>query len=203
MFKTGTYTGDGVNPHAIVGVGFQPVAVFIFPQVDSASGDGTKSSADPVNSINWSTFGSDYFYGSPNIDSLDADGFTVNGTRFNLLLRVYTYYCFGATCGWQMVTGTYTGDGNATQAIAGVGFQPKLIFIIHRVPAGTNTPSVKTDQDGLNAYSYDAVAPAWRYTTDEIISLDANGFTVGDGTVLGRNDLNVLAQDYDYVAFRE
>jgi len=202
MFKTGTYTGDGAAAQPIVGVGFRPVAVFIFPQVDSVRGDATRSSADPANTFEWS-FGLDYFYSVAGIASLDADGFTVNGINFNVNLRVYTYYCFGAACGWQTATGIYTGDGNATQAIVGVGFQPKLIFIIHRVPNGTNTPSVKTDQDGLNAYSWDSVVNQWRYTTDEIISLDAGGFTVGDGTPLARNDLNVLAQDYGYVAFRE
>ena len=103
-----------------------------------------------------------------------------------------------------MATGTYTGDGAATQAIIGVGFQPTLVFIIKLVlnTANLDSPAKKTDQDGANAYVWQKTTAEWRYGADHIISLDADGFTVGDGTPLGVNTLNILNRAYNYVCFR-
>ena len=93
-FKTGTYTGTGATT-AVTGVGFSPIAVFIYPQVDSVNGDGTRTTADPANTMNYGTVPNQYLYNAPHIDSLDADGFTVSGASFDVADRVYVYYCFG------------------------------------------------------------------------------------------------------------
>lgn len=81
----------------------------------------------------------------------------------------------------RMVTGTYTGNGAATQAITGVGFQPKLVMIYQQV-AVTEDVYIKTDQDGTRTKFYDGGGADWEWRDDMIISLDADGFTVGDGT---------------------
>lgn len=96
-----------------------------------------------------------------------------------------------------MKTGTYTGDGNPTKAVTGVGFQPRFLWIFSQVDA-TGTIGRKTDQDGTSSgYSTSD------YETDYIISLDSDGFTVGDGTGgTGGNVFNVNARSYAYVAFR-
>lgn len=101
-------------------------------------------------------------------------------------------------------TGTYTGDGVATQAIVGVGFQPTTVYIYPQVNLAVGLAH-KTDQNaGGIAYLLDAPTGGaqWCYQTDEIVSLDADGFTVGDGTPLARNDLNILGRIYTYIAFR-
>ena len=102
-------------------------------------------------------------------------------------------------------TGIYTGDGGATQAVIGVGFQPIAVIIYHRVigpPYTTDDlPGVKTDVDGAFSFCWDATNFAWRWQTDNIISLDADGFTVGDGTPLGINMCNVAARGYTYICF--
>ena len=103
----------------------------------------------------------------------------------------------------RLATGTYTGDGAATQAILGVGFQPQAVYIYPQVDV-TVGPAFKTDQNaGGLAYLMDSPTgpDQWRWQTDEIISLDADGFTVGDGTPLARNDFNVLGRIYTYIAF--
>ena len=105
----------------------------------------------------------------------------------------------------RFATGTYTGDGGATQAITGVGFQP-IVLIIHPQFGIANTadgPAIKTDQDGLFAYVYDGrvLVFAWRWQTDMIISLDADGFTVGDGTPLALNFLNMVDGPYAYTCW--
>lgn len=99
----------------------------------------------------------------------------------------------------RFATGTYTGDGAATQAVVGVGFQPRVVILYARV-TGVDTPGIKTDQDGALSYVLDT-SVGWRWQTDNIVSLDADGFTVGDGTPLALNMCNVLARVYTYVCF--
>lgn len=89
-------------------------------------------------------------------------------------------------------TGTYTGDGGATQAITTVGFQPRAVIIFPQI-ASAGLLSFKTNQDTTYAYA------SAGYQVDHIISLDSNGFTVGDGTG-SSNYLNVSARVYTYIA---
>ncbi len=90
--------------------------------------------------------------------------------------------------------GTYTGNGSATQAITGVGFQPKALFIHRQVDsAGTVYTGRRTSSD--TATQLDSIG----YKGDHIISLDASGFTVGDGTG-DANRFNVSGSTYTYLA---
>ena len=99
--------------------------------------------------------------------------------------------------GAKLATGTYTGNGGATQAITGVGFRPKCV-IAWRVTAG-HFALIKTDQDGLLAKT---LATGAYYLDDQLISLDADGFTAGDGTgSVGRIIMTANAIVYNYVAF--
>lgn len=99
----------------------------------------------------------------------------------------------------RMTGGTYTGDGGATKAITGLGFQPKALLVY----AKSGTPYgfwIKTNHDttgsiNMSAYYYD----------DMIISLDADGFTVGDGTPGAGGapyHCNVNTRVYNYIAWR-
>ena len=94
-----------------------------------------------------------------------------------------------------MKTGTYTGNGSATQAITGIGGQPKFLIIWSRVG-----PEIcfKTDQDGTKTLQCNA-AGTWSYVDDVVISLDADGFTIGDGTG-GTNYFNVNSETNTYMA---
>lgn len=105
----------------------------------------------------------------------------------------------------KFVTGTYTGDNGATQAIVDVGFQPKYLFVYPQLDNVVLTFwAQKSDRDGLNTDIIVRGAPIQHhYETDQIISLDADGFTVGDGTggYAAANVLNVAARIYTFVAF--
>lgn len=92
-------------------------------------------------------------------------------------------------------TGTYTGDGGATKAITGLGFQPKAVIIYTQATGVTSLLAFKTNQDGTGAYNLTN-----GFAVDHIVSLDANGFTVGDGTATS-NQYNVNARVYTYIAF--
>ena len=99
----------------------------------------------------------------------------------------------------RIATGTYDGDNAATQDITGVGFTPRFVLIWRQSDVGvTSGYGLKTDIDGLNAFLINLGVPNFRYRADMIISFDADGFTVGDGTGLG-NMFNVLANSYGYL----
>lgn len=102
--------------------------------------------------------------------------------------------------GALIATSTYVGDGAATQAIVGVGFRPKYVRILTDIVySATARQAWKITQDGLNALFWH---PAWgnRYLADHLISLDADGFTVGDGTG-ANNYFNNLGVTYHYLCF--
>jgi hypothetical protein len=97
----------------------------------------------------------------------------------------------------RMALGSYTGNGAATQAITGVGFQPTVLMIFPR--NAVQSPTWKTSGDGLNAATFSPGA----YQADIIISLDANGFTVGDATALpALYNMNTNAVVFNYVVWR-
>lgn len=80
--KTGTYTGDGTVGQAIAGVGFRPKFLNIWPH---PVGEGT-SNLDQKLDQGWADFNFDHLIVALNehgihdnrINSLDADGFTVD-----------------------------------------------------------------------------------------------------------------------------
>jgi len=95
----------------------------------------------------------------------------------------------------KMKIGTYTGDGAATQAVTGVGFQPELMILWTQ---GTVIyVRFKTSADGTYTKNSNG-----GYFEDEIISLDADGFTVGDGTG-GGEDMNGDTVVHTYIAVRD
>jgi len=96
--------------------------------------------------------------------------------------------------GVQMKTGTFTGDGNATKAITGVGFQPKVVIIMTHAGMGDTIQAMKTDQDATFAQISKGAEMQW--DEDIIISLDADGFTIGDFS-----PMNTSGVVHTYIAF--
>lgn len=95
----------------------------------------------------------------------------------------------------QVKIGTYTGDAAATKAVSGIGFKPTAVMIIEQVT--NKNLIIKTSSDGTKSF----VQPnggANLYVDDQIISLDSDGFTVGDGT--GSANYTNEAQVYTYIA---
>jgi len=119
-------------------------------------------------------------------------GFGVGGTAFSAMSTPFTSLA-------RIATGTYTGNGAATRAVTGLGFQPRVLWIF---PQLTDAYAMfKTNQDGVNAVVF-GLGYIHKYTSDIIVSLDADGFTVGDGTPLAINHANVNARVYSFWALR-
>jgi hypothetical protein len=145
---------------------------------------------------------------APTVNEDSGDGYEV-GSLWVDVTNDKTYVCTDATAGaavWketsntaggQIATGTYTGDGGATKAITGLGFQPSHIHIYTK--AGTAF-GWKNTGDTTGSMSYTNSGLTLRYADDHIISRDSDGFTVGDGTGT-TNIFNVNATVYSYTAW--
>jgi len=134
-----------------------------------------------------------------------------NGTSFpasDLEDRMYFYrtdedslyvYDLGDTT-WRAVgakfdAGAYTGDGNSSQAVTGVGFQPKFLFVWDQADQVAPNPIFRSDQDATTYSMYHSHNDSkWHYVTTAITSLDSDGFTVGSA-------INTNAHTYAYVAW--
>ena len=101
----------------------------------------------------------------------------------------------GSTC--RIKIGSYTGDGTTGQAITGVGFKPKMVFI-------TDRPSGIDDHNLYLKYSDNWGDYSLLLNTDLISlsscinSLDSDGFTVDSSGV--DSDPNTDGTTYDYAA---
>lgn len=96
----------------------------------------------------------------------------------------------------RIATGTYTGDGTVSQAITGVGFPPKALYIYRQGPGHVHW---KTDLDGAWCKELAQGAGNFNYLANRIDSLDADGFTVDDG---GADvDPNTTGQTYVFIAW--
>lgn len=99
--------------------------------------------------------------------------------------------------------GKYTGDAAATKAITGVGFKPTFLVIYSMVTK--KAMCIKSSQDTTSCFVLTGTVNAGThvdgnlYLDDVVISLDALGFTVGDGT--GSSNYANEAADYAYIAF--
>lgn len=158
QIKTGSYTGNGVNPRAITGIGFKPDLVIIKNQSSSGA----------------SVFGSSYFpkylsyftaasFSTNGILSYDDDGFTVDGSNaVNGFVYGYDYIAIKGVDSENFRIGLYTGDGLDNRQITGLGFQPDGVIIksvgssvagaIFRTSAmvGDISSSIVAEADGSN-----------------------------------------------------
>ena len=140
------------------------------------------------------------------ITSLDADGFTVGDqvrVNGNSICGagsdpcVYYWTAFNADS--NIAVGSYTGNGAATQAITGVGFAPDYVMI-YGDDNNWARNRTRFTSGVLGAGANFRIRNSGQNATS-IPSLDADGFTVGDGSA-GQEDSNENTTIYHYVAIR-
>tara|TARA_Y100000310_G_scaffold343900_2_gene453800 strand:+ start:2470 stop:3354 length:885 start_codon:yes stop_codon:yes gene_type:complete len=110
----------------------------------------------------------------------DADGLGSQGTSGQFLQSqgAGSNPTWAAGGSGSVKVGTYTGDGNATQAITGVGFQPTFVAVFPQ-KVGSNYQSwVQRDGDSKSK----ALESGGDWNTDSISAYGADGFTVRTGT---------------------
>lgn len=184
---SGSYVGNGVDDRLISGIGFQPDMVIV-KQIDASNEAQIRLSNMP-DGISKQMVGSTTAY-LDRIQSFDADGFVVGvNNDVNAIGKNYIFMAFQT--GSKFVIGTYNGDGTTGRPIDGLGFQPDLVYLI---PSNDQRVTFKTSTiPGANAASFGG-----DFTMDNsILSLDADGFTVGSNA-----RANKLGTDYYYAAFQ-
>ncbi len=195
--KTGSYSGNGTAGNAVF-VGFQPDAVIVKragadPQVyavmrtSTMTGDNTKSLDDAPGAVL-----------APNlIQSLTATGFTVGtDNAVNTNGTAYHWMAFKGGPG-EMVAGTYTGNGTASQSITGLGFSPDYVIVLPTVAGTDGIPMNSTSTMPANtAHDFDNLSRS----PDTIQGLDPDGFRVGLGGGI-RPNLNFNGTLFHYVAW--
>lgn len=101
----------------------------------------------------------------------------------------------------QTITGKYTGDGNSTQSISGIGFQPDVLLVIPST-GGSTGGEVQTWLHSSNMpsdqvkYTTSSNTIANSFKADYLASIDSDGFTV-------ETKSNVSGTEYYYVAFSD
>lgn len=186
LMNTGSYTGNGTDDRSITGVGFQPDVVIIKGNATWREGviatDTMPGYSKEVRDPN--TFAND------RIKSLDSDGFTLgNNENVNENGTSYYWVAFKAAAG-EMKTGSYTGDGAASQNITDVGFQPEFVIVMSE---NSNHRSLYRSSQMSNSHDFLA-----NFVSDCIDSMLSNGFRVGSDT-----KVNASATTYYYIAWNE
>ncbi len=117
-------------------------------------------------------------------DCLDEDDMTSDSATMLATQQSIKAY---ADIKARINTGAYTGDGTTSQGITGIGFAPKYvrIWLQSAIADATGTnwqettdDAVDDDASGYSIHSSGDGTNQWR--TNEIISLDSDGFTVDD-----------------------
>jgi predicted membrane protein len=182
-FASGTYTGNGVGARAITGVGFKPALVLIKGN-STAVGVGRTSTmtGDATKPLSGATA-----LATSRIQSLDSDGFTI-GTNAQVNANGTSYQWAAFATGQELKIRSYTGNGAATQAITGLGFQPESVLIL---PASAQAAVMRSA--GMTTTFPLGTGTG---TANQINSLDANGFTVGNSAAVNTNGIA-----YHYIAF--
>ena len=189
QFATGSYTGDGNDDRWINAPAFQPDLVIV--KADAATWAVFRTSTMAAGDSAYFTQWTENFVNS--IQAFGANGFQVGtDSMVNTNGVVYYYAAFRDTGGNDFHVGTYTGDGNDDRSIAGVGFQPTVVW----TKQDGNAPAVwrvneNSNNDCLH-FLNDANDP------DYIQAFEADGFQIG--TVHRVNRLNRV---YHYVAFAD
>lgn len=126
--KVGTYTGNGLAPNPVTGVGFAPTALW----VKRLGTTGTTHLAIEVAGTTRTKAGNlAAAWDTQGTFTLDADGFTAsnNNTAINESAIVYTYIAWGAAAA-DCATFSYAGDASDARQVGAIGFQPDLAFVI-------------------------------------------------------------------------
>ncbi len=191
LVSTGSYTGTG-SALSITGVGFLPDLVLV--KGETAINAHFKTTQHGTNeSI---TIRGDVSVVTDAITTLDSDGFSLGvSTNVNGSGVAFHYLAVKDDGNGDFKTGTFTGDATDGLAITGVGFQPAFVLIKSR---SSITGAMKFAGQTNTSVVYNGGDDR----TDLITTLDADGFTVNNGSASGGNLVNVNAKTHYYFAFK-
>lgn len=191
LSKFGTYTGDGGASQAITGIGFKPDMVVAKP---STTTDGAAFKTKDMDAGKSTYIRNDWGYETTFITSLDSDGFTVGSdSRINGSSVVYYYWAFAENADNDFKVFTFTGSGADGKALTGFGFQPCFVYI-KCIQNLTGASKFNSATDSSMVFS----GGGTNDRTDLIVSLDADGCTVNDGSANSANLVNAAVASFGF-----
>jgi hypothetical protein len=193
----GNYTGDTQASRAITGVGFEPE--FLIQKRVDGGGHTHQRPASLAASTQDDTLRFDASASlCCRIQQLLSDGFQVNQQwNTNADLAEYFYYAWKRTTQPFVVSGSYTGNGAASQQITGLRFTPDVVIVKGNV---ADVGVIKTSaMTGTNAKPMTGLTAV----TANLIQIDASGFSVF-GTDARTNSATACggACTYYWIAFK-
>jgi hypothetical protein len=163
---TGSYTGSGGQLHTINGLPFRPDLVIVEDRGEPGEWNiGYVAPFIRTSAMERSAWLSMPWNAPDCIPTLTADGFTTDG--LDTKDHVYVYVAAQAASDFLKV-GTYTGDGEARQRVSLSSCTPKFLWV-----NGNVTNDRLPSGQGQALMCFPSADP------NGILSLDANGFTVG------------------------
>ena len=216
-FNTVLYTGDGTNPRAITGVGFQPDWVWNKPRSAANSHALLDSVRGATKFLSSDVTDAEYTYGH-SIQSFDSDGFTcgdnasfnqngttyaswnwlgANGTSSNTDGSISSTVSANTTSGFSIVSYTGNGTDNAT---VGHGLSQKPDMVI--IKARENTSSWVTWHKDLTGSDYllflDGTDAQSQYTTI-LKNQSASLLTLGTNSASNANTQGFISYNFHSV----
>ena len=216
-FNTKLYTGDGTNPRAITGVGFQPDWVWNKPRSAANSHALLDSVRGATKFLSSDVTDAEYTYGH-SIQSFDSDGFTCgdnasfnqNGTTYaswnwlasnttasNTDGSITSTVSANTTSGFSIVSYTGNGTDNAT---VGHGLSQKPDMVI--IKARENTSSWVTWHKDLTGSDYllflDGTDAQSQYTTI-LKNQSASLLTLGTNSASNANTQGFISYNFHSV----
>ena len=195
FIDVGIYTGDGVNPQAITGIGFAPDLVIIWAEATQTPQRGVAIRS--ANMVGTRIFDSGLHTTLFGIDSLDADGFSVEGSSaFNENGVIFGYIAIKAgmnSNGERIDLFNYDGDGNSDRdLLLALGYTPQFAMIVETT---TSTTAPAFHSISMGARSIDWKTPA--STAGGIVR------RFEKGTVIVGDDVsaNGAGRSYDILTF--
>ncbi len=182
---SGTYTGDATDNRAIA-VGFQPDFVIV---KDTGNGEGAARTLDHDGRRLEADGLGDRLCRRPTSSRSRRPGSSIGTDNdVNRNGRTYHWVAFKANS-QAMRVGTYTGNGTS-QSPTGFGFSPEAVILM----GNTNARAVTRMSGMTRSFGFDNTTGV----TTAVTSLDADGFSVGNGA-----EANTNGVAYHYVAFND
>jgi hypothetical protein len=183
LIKYGTYIGDGTSSHAITGIGFKPDMVIAKPAITS---DGMAFRTKDMDAGKSTYIRNDWGYETTFIQSFEVNGFTVGSdSRINGNNSLFYYIAIAEDSANDFKVFTFTGDSTDGKALTGFGFQPAFVFI-KGIQSLTGAMKFSSATDTSMVFS----GGGTQDRTDLIVSLDADGCTINNGSVGSANLVN-------------
>jgi len=189
----GYYQGNATDPRIIAGVGFES-ELLMLKRLEAGGvmhqRPASLAASDQDASLFFDTTGTLGF----RIEKLLSDGFQVNNQwNTNATGGEFNYYAWKRQSQPFIITGDYTGEGDADQTIGQLGFDPDVVIVKGAGQIAVIRTSTMADGKRMTG------ATPQLANTITSLSAPGGGFTVGNSATLNLNALGVL---YHLIAFR-